>query len=198
MHVNQLQVIQYPNQPQTPNDQTQWVKWFHHLVKNMPPKGDTWPWGYIHVRPAVAIVALDESKKVVLVSQFRYPFGAEVIEIPKGFVKDGEAPLDAAKREFKEEVRRVANQWQSLGEIIAAPGIGKIVHHAFLAQELQELPPNKDAPALDDIEEPQEQLQVKWVSLDDFFDSVIQDVVIDAVTIAAIEKAKLYLRRANP
>ncbi len=194
MNVNELQVVKYPNQPPTPNDETRWVKWFHHRVEDMPPKGDTWEWGYIHVRPAVAIVAVNEDRNVVLVRQFRYPLQRELVEVPKGFVNDNEEPLEAAKRELREEVGFVASQWEDLGEIIAAPGIGKIVHFSFLAQDLWEAVHNKGPLASDDPQEPEEQLQVKWVSLDNFFERVEKGVIIDAVSIAAVTKAKAKLR----
>ena len=190
-----MQVAQGYHDLMIPVDKTRWVKWFHHWVKT--PQRD-WEWGYVHVRPAVAIVALNKDTHLALVSQFRYPLGKELEEIPKGFVEDGEEPLAAAIRELKEEVGMSAGEWQSLGEIIAAPGVGKIIHHIFLALELAELTPDQYTPPQGDtLRDPLEKLRVEWLDLDRFFQRVVQGSVIDAVTIAAVAKVRLYFRSSE-
>ena len=91
--------------------------------------GKVYPYGFIHLRrSAVAIVALNQRKELSLVTQHRYPFGLpRLTELPKGFAKDNEEPEVAAKRELQEEVKVIASQFQSLGEMAAAPGIGRII-----------------------------------------------------------------------
>ena len=49
----------------------------------------------------MAIVALDDKNRIAIEHQFRYPFSAELIEIPAGKLDYiGENPLSAAEREL--------------------------------------------------------------------------------------------------
>ena len=52
---------------------------------------------------AVAIVALTDDNKVVLIKQFRKPIEQVIWEIPAGKLEMGENPKDCAIRELKEE-----------------------------------------------------------------------------------------------
>ena len=52
---------------------------------------------------AVAIVAITEDNKVVLVKQFRKPIEQVIWELPAGKLEIGESPKECAIRELKEE-----------------------------------------------------------------------------------------------
>ena len=54
--------------------------------------------------PCVAVVALDEQDRVLTVTQYRYAFGRELLEIPAGKLEPGEDPVTGALRELREEV----------------------------------------------------------------------------------------------
>lgn len=179
--LERLAIVDYPTHPEKPNDETRWVKWFHHYV--LMPDNKKYEWGYIHTLEAVAIVAAEKSK-IALVTQYRYPLGNNLTEVPKGFVERGESNLSAAQRELKEEIRRTGNDWQYLGKSVAAPGIGEIVHHVFLVRELSDL---RDTTVADEQEKIQ---KVEWVELKEFFERVSQNEIIDSVTITAIVMAK--------
>ncbi len=64
-------------------------------------------WTYIersNQRRAVFVMPITEvSGSLILIRQFRVPFGREVIEFPAGLVDDGERPEDTAVRELAEE-----------------------------------------------------------------------------------------------
>ena len=54
-------------------------------------------------------------------------------------MEDGENPLSAIKRELQEESGYKASKWDSLGEMIPAPGYADEVIHLFLARDLEKL-----------------------------------------------------------
>src|SRR5689334_3670051 len=56
------------------------------------------PQGY-----AIGVVPLHEDGTVTLVGQFRYPMNEYSWEIPEGACPFDEAPVDAARRELREE-----------------------------------------------------------------------------------------------
>ncbi|MEM9282053.1 MAG: NUDIX hydrolase [Verrucomicrobiota bacterium] len=81
-----------------------------------------------NARGAVAILAITDDKRVVLVEQHRPPVGRSVIELPAGLVGDiplqeEEPLLTAAKRELKEETGYEAKNWSMLGEGTSSAGL---------------------------------------------------------------------------
>src|SRR5262249_34955072 len=68
------------------------------------PDGLPGVYGVVHFRNrAVGVVALDDEDRVLLVGQYRYTLDCYSWEIPEGGAPEGEAPLDAARRELREE-----------------------------------------------------------------------------------------------
>ncbi len=54
-------------------------------------------------RPSVAVLALTEEDDVLLTRQFRPGPGRFLLELPGGYLDEGESPLEAAERELLEE-----------------------------------------------------------------------------------------------
>jgi 8-oxo-dGTP pyrophosphatase MutT (NUDIX family) len=72
---------------------------------------------------AVGIVALDDQDRVVMIRQYRHPVAAHLWEVPAGLLDvDGEAPVDAARRELAEEVQLSAERWSLLTTHHPSPG----------------------------------------------------------------------------
>src|SRR4051794_14612861 len=96
--------------------------------------------------PAVAIVAITNDDRVVLVEQFRIPAGQRVIEIPAGLSGDtpgteGEPLLESAKRELLEETGYEASRWTELGRGYSSPGLSDELIAVFLAEDLAKVEP---------------------------------------------------------
>ncbi len=85
---------------------------------------------------AVAIVAVDEEKNVLLVRQFRHAAGKELLEIPAGGINPGETPEETARREMQEETGYVPGKLERLGGFYSAPGYASEYLHLFLATGL--------------------------------------------------------------
>jgi ADP-ribose pyrophosphatase len=72
---------------------------------------------------AVAVLAEDDDGRILLIRQYRHPIGFRDWELPAGLLDvDGEAPLDAAKRELAEETDLEAAEWSPLCEFFSSPG----------------------------------------------------------------------------
>jgi ADP-ribose pyrophosphatase len=90
----------------------------------------------------VAIVALDEADRVLLVRQFRLAAGETLLEIPAGTLDvdpgDGsvEDPERAAPRELEEETGQRAASWRKLATFWTAPGFATEAMHLYLARDL--------------------------------------------------------------
>jgi 8-oxo-dGDP phosphatase len=72
---------------------------------------------------AVAVVAVDDDDRVVLVRQYRHPFGEYLWELPAGLRDaDGEPPVQTARRELAEEALLSAERWSLLTTSYSTPG----------------------------------------------------------------------------
>jgi ADP-ribose pyrophosphatase len=94
---------------------------------------------------AVAIVALDESGRWLLIEQFRLPAGGTLLEIPAGTLEPGEAPELTAARELREETGFAATSLERLGGTWMAPGFCTEFIHYFVARGLHHDPLPHDA-----------------------------------------------------
>ncbi|HEY4625824.1 MAG TPA: NUDIX hydrolase [Blastococcus sp.] len=86
---------------------------------------------------AVAIVALDDQDRVVLLRQYRHPVRAHLWELPAG-LRDaaGEAPLITAQRELAEEAQLAAGRWSLLANVYNSPGFSDEQVLIYLAEDL--------------------------------------------------------------
>ena len=90
---------------------------------------------------AVAVVAIDDADRVLLVRQWRHAAGGPLLEIPAGTLDrlpDGslEDHAIAAARELEEETGSRAATWRHLGSFYTAPGFTSENIHVYLATGL--------------------------------------------------------------
>lgn len=127
----------------------------------------------------VAIVALDEDENVLLVRQFRYPLGLELIEIPAGTLKPNEDPRLCGIRELEEETGAKAERFTSLGQIYPCAGFTNEIIYLYMAEGL-----SFGQLHLDD----DEYLSVSRMPLTELVDRILSGEICDGKTVAAILK----------
>lgn len=88
---------------------------------------------------SVAVLALDEQDRVLLLKQYRHPVRQKLWEIPAGLLDvPGENPLHAAQRELYEEAHVKAEDWRVLTDVYTTPGGCDEAVRIFLARGLSE------------------------------------------------------------
>jgi ADP-ribose pyrophosphatase len=88
---------------------------------------------------SVAVVALDDQDRVLLLKQYRHPVSMKLWEIPAGLLDiPGENPLHAAQRELYEEAHVKAEDWRVLTDVYTTPGGCSEAVRIFLARDLSE------------------------------------------------------------
>ncbi len=85
----------------------------------------------------VAVLAVEDDR-VWLVRQHRAPFQRDVIEIPAGKLDPSDVyPLEAARRECREELGAEPGRLTLLTTLMTSPGYTDEVLHLFLAENLE-------------------------------------------------------------
>jgi ADP-ribose pyrophosphatase len=86
---------------------------------------------------AVAIVAVDRDGVVTLVRQRREAARTQLIELPAGTREPGEAPLETAQRELREECGLTGGEWRELAAFWTTPGFCRERMHLFVAEGVE-------------------------------------------------------------
>jgi len=88
---------------------------------------------------SVAVLALDDQGRVLVLKQYRHPVRHKLWEIPAGLLDiPGENPLHAAQRELYEEAHVKAEEWRVLTDVYTTPGGCSEAVRIFLARGLSE------------------------------------------------------------
>ncbi len=155
-----------------------WVSVLHDEVDR--PDGRPGIYGVIHFQNhAVAIVAIDDRNRVVLVGQWRYTLDAYSWELPEGGVPPAETPLAGAQRELREETGLGAATWRDVGRIAVSNSVTDELGTIFLATGLSQGDPSPDAT---------EDLRLRWVDFDEALAMIDDGRITDLLTIAALER----------
>lgn len=130
------------------------------------------------------VVAVDDNDDIYLVSQFRYPFKEELLELPAGKINEGETSIECALRELEEETGHMAESMQLISESYATPAYCGEVLSIYLARGLTKLEQHLD---------PGEFLDVIKMPFEKAYRMVMDGRIKDAKTQIGILKAALLM-----
>lgn len=126
---------------------------------------------------AIAIVALDGKGNTWLVGQERYALGAYSWELPMGGAPAGEEPLEAARRELKEETGLTAKRWSQVMRLHTSNSITDEEGFVFIAEDLEVGEPDFDE---------EEDLAIRKLPLTEALGMVDRGEITDAISVAAL------------
>lgn len=99
---------------------------------------------YLSHPGAVGILAFLDSKRIVLVKQYRYPVAQATLELPAGKIDRGENPRDCVVRETQEEAGFTPHEIKKLVSFWPTPAFSNEVLHLYTATRLTPCPTNPD------------------------------------------------------
>lgn len=91
------------------------------------------PYFVVELPMSVCAMAITTENEVILVEQYRHPIDKKILEIPGGFVDEGEDPQKAIARELQEETGYSFEHIHYLGETAANPGVLNSMTKLYLA-----------------------------------------------------------------
>ena len=164
--------------------QNDWIRVREDQV--IRPDGKEGIYGVVEARIATGALALTPAREVYLIGQFRYALEEYSWEIIEGGTEPGETPLEAAKRELREEAGLEAARWEALGgEITLSNCHSSERGYLYLAEELREV---EAAP------EGTEVLRRKKLPLGEVLDMAAAGEIKDAMTLIALARLERMLR----
>jgi 8-oxo-dGDP phosphatase len=130
---------------------------------------------------AVAIAALDEDDRLMMIYQYRHAVRRRLWELPAGLLDEaGEDPLETARRELGEEAGLAASDWSALVDVVPSPGFSDEAVRVYLARGLTQV----SRPHLGDDEEAD--LTSRWIPLTVAVRMVLSGEIVNGVTAAAV------------
>ena len=149
------------------------------------PDGAPGTFSVVDMLPGSTVLALTADRQVYLVREFKYAVERETLELISGAIEEGESPLDAARRELREECGIEAERWIELGVVDPFTSAIRSPNYMFLALDLTE---TERCPDDGELVEP------ILLPFDEALRMVMASEITHGATCVALLKAEHYLR----
>ena len=126
----------------------------------------------------VAAILAIKNNKLIMVKQYRFPFG-ETIEIPSGKIEKNEKPVKCARREFKEKTGYDAKEIHPLTNFYPSVAFSTQIVHCFYTNSFEKV-------GEQNLDEGEMIVEVIEMELENAIKMIFSGQIIDSITIVAI------------
>lgn len=133
---------------------------------------------------AVALIAVTDDDKVIMVKQYRKACESELLEIPAGKIDKGEDALNSAIRELKEETGYTASDIRLMTKFYVACGYSQEQISIYLCTGL--------TPGETDFDE-DEDLEIYEIPMDELYEMCMSGEIVDSKSLVGILMAREIL-----
>lgn len=141
--------------------------------------GETGRREYVRHPGGAVVVPVTAEKKILLVSQHRYPTGKDLLELPAGKLNYGEDPELCAMRELEEETGWKTDKLMKLGTMYTTPGYSDELLHIYFTDRL--------VPGMLGREPGEETMQLHEMTLAEIDAAIVSGDITDSKTIVGIQ-----------
>ncbi|WP_235558433.1 NUDIX domain-containing protein [Sphaerimonospora mesophila] len=133
---------------------------------------------------SVAVLALDDADRVLLIRQYRHPVRRLLWELPAG-LRDvpGEPLVDCAARELAEEAGYRARIWHTLVDLYTSPGMTDERIRVFLARDVEPIPEEENTFVRRHEET---DMPAVWIPLAEAVDTALTGMIHNSPAVAGI------------
>ena len=153
------------------------------------PSGGESNFSYLVMKSGSTVLPITDDGQVYLIREWKYAVERTCLESMGGGIDEGETPLEAAKRELREEGGLTASEWVSLGKLDPFTSLVNASIHLFLAFGLQHVPPE---PGDGEI------LELVKMPFREAVEKVMQNEITQSGSSAVILMGAEWLRRNRP
>lgn len=122
------------NQQSSSNKKVFETEWF--TIEAIPYESlNNKPYYRLSCNDSVSIIAKTTEGKIILVRQYRTAIEDFTLEMPSGYIDEGESPEDAIKRELKEETRYVCDSVAHISSLKICPSRINNTHYVFFGKD---------------------------------------------------------------
>jgi ADP-ribose pyrophosphatase len=143
-----------------------------------------WPW--IISPDFVLVLPVTDHATILMFNQVKYAVEGTSLAPVGGYIEPGEDPLEAAKRELKEEMGCQAKKWIPFGSYPVDANHGGGKGHLFLALDAHKI----CEPVIDDLEE----MELVEFSFDEVQKKLFQQEIKTQGWLAVVALGLLYLK----
>ena len=152
------------------------------------PDGKEGTYATVRLKDGAGILALDQNGFCYFVKEFRYALGREDIEIVGGAIDEGEKPIEAARRELREELGIEAEEWTEMGQMYHSTSIVNSSSTLFLARNLSFTEKDEDS---------SEQLETVKMPFAEAVEKALNGDFTHATTCVLILRAQHHLKKTS-
>ena len=147
------------------------------------PDGGAAEWFYRIESPEwINVIPLTRDEEVLLVRQYRFGVEGFTLEIPGGMCDPGESPLEAARRELREETGHESPRLVELGWVHPNPALQSNRCYSYLARDVERVAePEPD---------PHEQFELSRVPLREIPRLIRERKITHALVVSAFQLLK--------
>lgn len=157
-----------------------WIEVREDKIKT--DKGKDGVFGTVDYGRGITICAVNSKREVYLIKEYYYVLEEYGVQLPSGGIDNGETPLEAAKRELKEETGIIAKQWYELGFIQHLTMIVKTPTYLLLTVETEEREQTNNTTAR------------IIVPFDTAYNRVLNNEIVHAASCMTLVKAKHFMQ----
>lgn len=171
-----------------------WIRVTENRVTH--PSGAPGIYGVVSTKNVATGVVVLDGEHTWLVGQWRYPLGAYSWELPEGGASGNEPPLEAIRRELREETGLEAAEWAHLASVHLSNSVTDERGELFLARGV--------VVAGEPDPEDSEALTVRRVRFGEALAMVDRGEITDAMSVIGLQRAARILaedgveKRFNP